>query len=141
MCCSMHGKILLLDSKPPVRGATARHLTAAGFTVLTARTDAQARSLLDTNLFDAVLIDHPFGRTGMDEGLTFARELRQQDSQVPILLMTALPLDEVRHLAWASGVTKLLPKPQLMPVLLLHLSALIPGAANEEQPDAVLMRE
>ncbi|RKG73249.1 response regulator transcription factor [Corallococcus terminator] len=137
----MHGKILLLDSKPPVRGATARHLTAAGFTVLTARTDAQARSQLDTNLFDAILIDHPFGRPGMDEGLTFARELRQQDSIVPILLMTALPLDEVRQLAWASGITKLLPKPQLMPVLILHLSALIPHAANEDELHPIPMRE
>ncbi|NBD11963.1 response regulator transcription factor [Corallococcus silvisoli] len=136
----MHGKILLLDSKPPVRGATARHLTAAGFTVLTARTDAQARSLLDTHLFDAVLIDHPFGRPGLDEGLRFARDLRMQDPRVPLLLMTALPLEEVRDSAWASGITKLLPKPQLMPVLILHLSALIPAAANEDLPHPVPMR-
>ncbi|TSC25965.1 response regulator transcription factor [Corallococcus sp. Z5C101001] len=136
----MHGKILLLDSKPPVRGATARHLTAAGFTVLTARTDAQARSLVDTHLFDAVLIDHPFGRPGLDEGLRFARDLRMQDPRVPLLLMTALPLEEVRDSAWASGITKLLPKPQLMPVLILHLSALIPAAANEDLPHPVPMR-
>ncbi|RUO93058.1 response regulator [Corallococcus sp. AB018] len=138
MC--MHGKILLLDSKPPVRGATARHLTAAGFTVLTARTDSQARGLLDANLFDAILIDHPFGRPGMEEGLRFARDLRLQDAHIPILLMTALPLDEVRHSAWTSGITRLLPKPQLMPVLILHLSALIPAAANEDQPQPIPMR-
>jgi DNA-binding response OmpR family regulator len=136
----MHGKILLLDSKPPVRGATARHLTSAGFTVLTARTDAQARSLLESQLFDAVLIDHPFGRPGLDEGLRFTRDLRLQDASVPILLMTALPLDEVRQSAWASGITKLLPKPQLMPVLILHLSALIPAAANENLPEPIPMR-
>ncbi|MFP2898216.1 response regulator transcription factor [Corallococcus sp. 4LFB] len=136
----MLGKILLLDSKPPVRGATARHLTAAGFTVLTARTDGQARSLLDTHLFDAVLIDHPFGRPGMEEGLRFARDLRLHDAHIPLLLMTALPLEEVRHTAWASGITKLLPKPQLMPVLILHLSALIPSAANEDRPQPIPMR-
>jgi DNA-binding response OmpR family regulator len=136
----MHGKILLLDSKPPVRGATARHLTSAGFTVLTARTDAQARALLDAHRFDAVLIDHPFGRPGMDEGLRFARDLRLHDAKVPIVVMTALPLDEVRSAAWASGITQLLPKPQLMPVLMLHLSALIPDAANEDDPRPVAMR-
>ena len=69
-------------------------LESAGYQVLAARSGTQALELFRANPVDAVILD--YFMPGMN-GLTIAREMKQLDSRIPIIIFsayTSLP-DEV----------------------------------------------
>jgi CheY-like chemotaxis protein len=73
-------------------------LESAGYHVLAARSGAQALELFRNNPVDAIILD--YFMPGMN-GLTIAREIKQLDSSIPIIIFsayTSLP-DEVIGIA------------------------------------------
>ncbi|MGL4725177.1 MAG: response regulator [Scandinavium sp.] len=79
-------KILLVEDHPTLREMTALHLTRSGHQVDKASTLAEAMHLLRLTLPDAVVLDLglPDG-----EGLTLLKSLRERQSALPVLIVTA----------------------------------------------------
>ena len=77
--------ILVVDDDNRIRDLLARYLQEHGFRVTTAIDAATARATMRSLAFDLLILDVMMPH---ESGLEFARSLRQ-DSQVPILMLTA----------------------------------------------------
>jgi len=77
--------ILLVDDEPATQFGFERYLSRAGYKLLSAGSLAEAKSLLLSNRFDAVLLDLklPDGN-----GLDWIPELRQAHPHLPIVIIT-----------------------------------------------------
>jgi len=88
--------LLLVEDDDAFRYAASRHLTAAGYRVVAARTTMKALMEVDSGRhIDAFLVDVAMP-AGNPHGISFARMMHHRRSSTPILLMTAFP-DTVRN--------------------------------------------
>ncbi len=100
--------VLLVDDDPMLRRATARALVACGFRVSQAENGAEALRMIGMGSVDTIVTD--IHMPEMD-GLSFLRAIRQQDSDVPVVLMTGEPSLETAIAAIEHGATQYLLKP------------------------------
>lgn len=82
------GRVLLVDDDAQVLAATARHLRRAGFEVGTCADGASALSEVRTGDFDVVVSD--ISMPGMN-GIDLLRGIREQDRDLPVVLITGAP--------------------------------------------------
>jgi len=99
--------ILVVDDDSRIRDLLARYLQDHGFRVTTAIDAATARATMRSLAFDLLILDVMMPH---ESGLEFARSLRQ-DSQVPILMLTARAEPEQRIEGLEVGVDDYLAKP------------------------------
>ena len=119
--------ILVVDDDPRLRGLISRFLAEHGFRVTTAETAADARAKLRVLSPDAMVLDVMMpGETG----LSLVESLRQANSTLPVLLLTARGAPEDRIEGFESGADDYLPKPFEPRELLLRLRALLRRAAQ-----------
>ena len=85
------GRILAADDQPHILEALELLLRPAGFEVDTAKSPAAVRESLASEFYDAVLIDLNYTRdtTSGQEGLDLLSEIVAQDSNIPVIVMTA----------------------------------------------------
>lgn len=117
--------LLLVDDDRRIRALMSRYLATQGFRVTTAESAADARNRLRGLAFDLIVLDVMMpGENGVD----FAASLRKE-SQVPILMLTALsgPRDRVRGLE--AGVDDYLGKPFEPKELSLRIASILRRAA------------
>jgi len=122
--------LLVVDDDQRLRSLLQRYLSANGFRVTAAADAAEARRLIRSIAFDALVLDVMMpGENGLD----LAADLRAQ-SDVPILMLTALGESENRIAGLERGVDDYLPKPFEPRELMLRLSAVIRRARNSQPP-------
>mgnify|MGYP004478500907 FL=1 len=114
--------ILVADDDKHTRMLLRAVLEGENYTVSTAENGEQALELLDREHIDLVVLD--IMMPGMD-GYEFTRLVRQTDSTLPILMVTAkhLPADEKK--GFLVGTDDYITKPIDEEKLLLHIKALL----------------
>src|SRR5262249_24770289 len=111
---SRDGKLLLVDDDPAVLRAYRKALSTRGWAVETASDGAQAIDRLRGENFDVIVSDVSMPEVG---GLEFLRKVREQDLDVPVVLMTGAPKLESAMRAVESGAFSYLVKPVEVEVL------------------------
>ena len=122
--------ILVVDDDRRLRELLQRYLSANGFRVTAAADAAEARTLIKSFAFDGMVLDVMMpGENGLD----LASDLRTQ-SDVPILMLTALGDSEDRITGLERGADDYLPKPFEPRELALRVTSLIRRARSVRPP-------
>ena len=108
------GSVLLVDDEPALLRAFERALSAAGHRVQTASDGAEALKLLADGDFDTVVSD--ITMPGMD-GIELLRKVREQNVDVPVILVTGSPEVRTALEAVEHGAMRYLVKPVDLPEL------------------------
>ncbi len=114
--------ILVVDDDKNTRRLIQAVLEADGYTVLTACDGEQALALMDTEHVDLVVLDVMM--PNMD-GYEFTRELRQSNSELPILMVSAKQLPADRKQGFLVGTDDYMTKPVDTEEMLLRIRALL----------------
>ncbi len=121
--------ILVIDDDARLRALLQRYLTGAGFRVTTAETATEARDKLRFMHPDILVLDVMMPG---ESGLTLTESLRQQGSDVPVLLLTARGAPEDRIAGFEAGADDYLGKPFEPRELVLRIRALLRRAPAPE---------
>lgn len=120
--------VLVVDDMEPNRRLTSTVLRRAGHRAVTAASGAEAILLVQSETFDVILMDMQM--PGMN-GLAATKEIRKlppNQSQVPIIAMTANVLPNEIASCYAAGMTAHIGKPFEIDVLLHAIEAVCDGA-------------
>lgn len=124
--------ILIVDDDKHTRLLLSAILQNANYTVTTANDGEEALAVLDREHIDLVVLDVMMPQM---DGYEFTRIVRQTDSALPILMVTArhLPSDEKK--GFLVGTDDYITKPIDEEKLLLHIKALLRRAkiVNEQK--------
>jgi DNA-binding response OmpR family regulator len=117
-------RILVVEDETHLAQGLLFNLQADGFEVEIAGDGETALNMLTSNgaSFDAVLLDVML--PGKD-GFTVARELRENQNFIPILMLTARGRPEDVLKGFAAGADDYLPKPFDLSILLARLNSLL----------------
>lgn len=116
-------RLLIADDQPQILEALRFLLLPEGYHLETARTPALVMDSLRSGEFDGLLIDLNYTRdtTSGREGLDLLRSIREQDSQIPIVVMTAWGSVDLAVEAMRRGASDFIQKPWDNPRLLTIL--------------------
>lgn len=114
--------ICVVDDDEEVRESIGTFFRSGGITVAKFRTAEELLSWPGLSAMRCLITD--LHMPGMD-GLELQRELRRQGSQVPVILMTGFPSQEVRDRADALGVSSFVTKPTDPETLLEKVETLL----------------
>lgn len=105
--------LLAADDQPHILEALALLLEPEGFRVETAHSPQLALETLRSGSFDALLIDLNYTRdtTSGQEGLDLLSEIKAQDAQMPVIVMTAWANVELAVEAMRRGASDFIQKP------------------------------
>ncbi len=131
-------KILVVDDDMRLRSLLERYLVEQGFQVRSAANAEQMDRLLERENFHLMVLDLMLPG---EDGLSICRRMRQQDNQIPIIMLTAKGDEVDRIIGLEMGADDYLPKPFNPRELLARVKAVLrrkaadaPGApAKEEQ--------
>jgi DNA-binding NtrC family response regulator len=104
----MRFKILVIDDEPILRDSLKVALEASGYEVQTARSGEEGLELFQRENPDLVLLDHWL--PGMN-GDGVLRRIREEDSEIPVLIMTAQGSIEMAVNSMKMGAFDFLVKP------------------------------
>ncbi len=128
--------ILVVDDDRRLRDLLARFLRENGYRVTTAAQAIEARAKIENIIFDALVLDVMMpGENGFD----LARGIRQ-NSEIPILMLTARAESDDRVTGLEIGADDYLPKPFVPRELLLRLGNILKrniAPALEARPEHV----
>ncbi len=120
--------ILVVDDDDRIRSLVSRYLNEHGFLSFTAGNAAEAKEILEIGMFDALVLDVMMpGQTGRE----LTAELRKQ-SDIPVLLLTAMGEVEDRVGGLQSGADDYLTKPFDPRELVLRLQAILRRRPQEK---------
>ena len=129
-------KILVVDDEAPIVEAISYNLKKEGFTVDTAADADECLTRIQSGAPDLVVLDImlPSG-----SGLDICRRLRQEQSHLPVLLLTARAAEDDRLKGFGVGADDYVVKPFSMRELMARIHALLrragPGALPDAPPD------
>ena len=115
-------RILLVEDEPDAARMIAKGLREQTYAVDVARDGEAACFMASTNDYDLIVLDVLLP---VKDGLAVCRELRQEGSSVPILMLTARDGVEARVAGLDSGADDYLTKPFAFRELLARVRALI----------------
>jgi two-component system OmpR family response regulator len=124
-------KVLVVEDEPRLAAQLAAALTAAGYAVDRAGDGEQADFLVDTEHYDAVVLD--LGLPKVD-GLTLLRNWREAGKAVPVVVLTARGSWHEKVQGIDSGADDYVAKPFRMEELLARLRGLIRRASGQVTP-------
>ncbi|MET0157621.1 MAG: response regulator transcription factor [Methyloceanibacter sp.] len=127
--------ILVVDDDSRIRDLLARYLQDHGFRVTTAIDAASARATMRSLSFDLLILDVMMPQ---ESGIEFARSLQNQ-SRVPILMLTARAEPEQRIEGLETGVDDYLAKPFEPRELLLRVSNVLRRGGGAQTSGEVRM--
>jgi two-component system phosphate regulon response regulator OmpR len=113
--------LLVIDDDTRLRDLLQRYLSEQGFRVTTATDAANARAKLKSLTFDLLIVDIMMPG---ESGLSLTRTLREE-SEVPILLLTAMSETGDRIEGLSSGADDYLSKPFEPQELVLRINAIL----------------
>jgi len=112
-------RVLLVEDDPLLSRSLARLLRAAGAIVTDASNGQIAQNMLKVRSFDVVLTDLTMPEVG---GLEVAAYVRDQDPNLPVILMTAAPTVDTAIRAMELGAMRYLVKPTPPDMLLTSIT-------------------
>ncbi len=101
-------RILIVDDDPGIRDACFQALSREGYEVELAGSAEEARKLISDYEFDVILLDLKLPGV---EGLELLREIREEDPQAQIIVITAYGTVQVAVSAMKLGAADFLQKP------------------------------
>jgi len=130
-------KILVVDDDMRLRSLLERYLVEQGFIVRSAANAEQMDRLLERENFHMMVLDLMLPG---EDGLTICRRLRQQENEIPIVMLTAKGDEVDRIIGLELGADDYLPKPFNPRELLARIKAVlrrksseVPGAPTAEE--------
>ena len=127
--------VLLVDDDASIRGALTKSLARFGHDTLQAGHAAEALQLLAAHHIDLVICD--WQMPGLD-GLELLRLLREEDRDVPVIMLTAFGTIEHAVTAMRAGATHYLTKPFQQEQLQLTVEQALAVARLREENRALL---
>jgi two-component system phosphate regulon response regulator OmpR len=119
--------LLVVDDDQRLRALLQKYLSSNGFRVSAAADAEEARALMKSIAFDLLILDVMMpGESGLD----LTRSVRAQQSQVPILILTARGESEDRIAGLEYGADDYLAKPFEPRELVLRCGALLRRSAT-----------
>lgn len=115
-------RILVAEDQPELRKLLVKNLTSMGYMVDGVPDGAEALDYLKSISYDAAVLDIMMPRV---DGLTVLRELRDEGSTLPVLLLTARDSVRDRVIGLDSGADDYLIKPFSIDELLARLRVLL----------------
>jgi two-component system KDP operon response regulator KdpE len=117
----MNVTVLVVDDEKPLRDFVRRNLEARGYTVLNAANGLEALAIFKNEQIDLVILDIMMPHL---DGLETARRIRE-DSQAPIIILTAMGEEADKVRAFDIGVDDYLTKPFGVGELLGRIKAVL----------------
>lgn len=115
-------KILVVDDDPKITKLMSKFLTQHNFIVLTAPDAVAMQAILAKEVIDLMLLDVML--PGQD-GFSICEQLRLQNNQIPILMLTAMGEDQSRIRGFEHGADDYLTKPFNPDELLMRIKAIL----------------
>jgi DNA-binding NtrC family response regulator len=130
----MASKILLIDDDPDIRMPVRMFLEGKGMEVVEAGSCEAARAAVQDARFDVVLLDYllPDG-----DALELMAKLRQQDSELPVIILTAHGSIELAVRAIKEGAEQFLTKPVQLPALWVLIERTLENRRSRRREAAV----
>jgi two-component system phosphate regulon response regulator OmpR len=130
-------KILVVDDDMRLRSLLERYLTEQGYAVRSAASADQMDRLLERENFHLLVLDLMLPG---EDGLSICRRLRQQNNNIPIVMLTAKGDEVDRIIGLELGADDYMPKPFNPRELLARIKAVLrrrtyeaPGAPSMEE--------
>src|SRR3990170_7357764 len=118
------GSILVIDDETEIREGLELLLTSEGYAVTLAETGESGLARLGQQPFDLVLLDVSLpDRNGLD----LLREIRQRESDLPVILITAYGSIDMAPTAFKSGAQDYITKPWSNDELLAQVAQAVEG--------------
>lgn len=114
--------ILVIDDDKNIRFFIKEALELNNYTVYQAKNGKEGLTIYNNNHIDLIIVD--IMMPGMD-GYEFTKEVRGNNSQLPILMVSAKQLSEDRKKGFLVGIDDYMTKPLDLEELLLHVKALL----------------
>ncbi len=125
-------RILVVDDEPAVQSALSRALTLEHYTVAQAMDGRQALERLDSDPYEAVILDVAMPHI---DGLEVCRRLREGGDRTPVLMLTAREEIDDRVAGLDAGADDYLVKPFALRELLARVRALLRRAGDEDDDE------
>ncbi|MCW9035059.1 MAG: response regulator [Alphaproteobacteria bacterium] len=125
------GKILVVDDEPELCSLVRRCLEPGGFSVSTALTGKDMLKEMGQDTYDLVILD--LNLQGED-GLTYLKELRKDQQQVPVIILTARGEPIERVVGLELGADDYVSKPFEPRELLARVRTVLRRAKPTDQP-------
>ncbi len=125
--------VLVVDDDPTVSDVVRRYLERADFDVTLAADGPGALAAVDTRRPDLVVLDLML--PGMD-GLEVCRRLREQDPNLPVVMLTALGEESDRVVGLSLGADDYVTKPFSPRELVLRVQSVLRRASRSAEPAA-----
>jgi DNA-binding response OmpR family regulator len=130
MVTPLKGNVLIIDDEPNLRHTLARLLQSVGCHVTAVADGAEALQTLENNVFDIVFLD--IHLPGLN-GLQVLREIRSENSQLPVILLSGQATLQSALEAIRLGATDFLLKPVDPEVLIARTRILLEEQAIEKR--------
>ena len=125
-----NGSILVIDDEAEIREGLELLLSSEGYAVTSAETGKAGLASLEQEPFDLVLLDVSLpGRSGLE----LLRDIRQRDTNLPIVLITAYGSIDMARQAFKSGAQDYITKPWSNDELLAQIASAIEGRRLREE--------
>ena len=118
----MNQRILVVDDDARLRTLLQRFLEDDGYIVRTAHDGSQMDKLMQRELFSLIVLDLMLPN---EDGISICHRLRAENSDIPIIMLTAKGSDADRIAGLEAGADDYLPKPFDMGELLARMRAVV----------------
>ncbi len=133
----MNERILIIEDEEAIRRILSEPLCAAGYQVTTAPDGLEGMNAFHAQAFDLILLDIMLPKM---DGYTVCEMIRQE-SQIPIILLTALDAEDNQVKGFDLLADDYITKPFRVRVVLKRVEALLRRAAGKDTADIIRYRE
>lgn len=130
-------RILIVEDEPDIQELLCAYLRDAGYETVAAGDGVAALSLFQEQSFDLVLLDIMLPKI---DGFGVCEVIRRQ-SQVPVLMLTALDGEEQQLRGFGLDIDDYVTKPFSMPVLLEKIRVILRRSAGTEEERCLRYRD
>lgn len=129
--------ILIVEDEPDIQELLTAYLRNAGYRTVSAEDGVTALDLFQSRTFDLVLLDIMLPKI---DGFGVCEVIRRQ-SQVPILMLTALDGEEQQLKGFGLNIDDYVTKPFSIPVLLEKIRVILRRSAGAEAENLLRYRD
>jgi two-component system alkaline phosphatase synthesis response regulator PhoP len=126
----MSAKVLLVEDEELVGTMVRMNLESAGYEVVWQRSGSQAVERASQDAFDVILLDISLPER---DGLTILEELRQNNINTPIMMLTARDDTTTKVQALEIGADDYLPKPFDVAEMIARVNALVRRSQSDRE--------